>query len=223
MTEHSYTRRWWRRLLLATGLAAVLLVIAGVYAFQHAGIWLVGEDPVEKAQTIVVLSGGLPDRALAAAQVYRDGYASEVWLTQPLQPGAAMRELRLPYAGEEEYSRMVLIEQGVPVAKIRTLQPRIVNTADELRAVAYALDQQTGQQTEATAIVVTSKAHTRRVRAIWNKLSSEHRARLLIRAAPGDSFDPAHWWRTTNDALSVVREYLGLLNAWAGLPLQPVH
>src|SRR6266851_1209905 len=34
-----------------------------------------------------------------------------------------------------------------------------------------------------------------------------------------DSFDPKHWWRTTNDALDVLREVLGLVNAWAGLPL----
>jgi uncharacterized SAM-binding protein YcdF (DUF218 family) len=219
MTEQFTRRRKWRWPLFASGLIVAALLIAGAYAFLHAGSWLVREDALQKSQAIVVLSGGLPDRALAAAKVYRDGFAPEVWLTQPVQPAAAMAELRLPYAGEEEYSRMVLIEQGVPQRAIRTLQPRILNTADELKAVAETLDQSSGKNSPATAIIVTSKAHTRRVRSIWNKVSAGHRARLLIRAAPEDSFDPEHWWRTTNDALSVVREYLGLLNAWAGLPL----
>jgi hypothetical protein len=40
-----------------------------------------------------------------------------------------------------------------------------------------------------------------------------------VRAAPTDPFAPGHWWRSTGDALDVVRETLGLLNAWAGLPL----
>ena len=191
------------------------LLLAGIYGFFHAGLWLVREDPLEKSQAIVVLSGGLPDRALGAAQIYRGGFAKEVWLTQPLQPGASMEDLHLPYAGEEQYNRMVLIAQGVPPAKIRLLTPRILNTADELRVVAAALDQQPG----ATAIVVTAKAHTRRVRALWNKVSQSHHDRLLVRASTEDSFDATHWWRTTNDALAVVREYLGLLNAWAGLPL----
>ena len=191
------------------------LLLAGIYGFFHAGLWLVREDPLEKSQAIVVLSGGLPDRALGAAQIYRGGFAKEVWLTQPLQPGASMEGLHLPYAGEEQYDRMVLIAQGVPPAKIRLLTPRILNTADELRVVAAALDQQPG----ATAIVVTAKAHTRRVRALWNKVSQSHHDRLLVRASTEDSFDATHWWRTTNDALAVVREYLGLLNAWAGLPL----
>src|SRR5260370_42016096 len=145
-------------------------MLAGILAFLDAGLWLVREDPLEKSQAIIILSGGLPDRALAAARIYRDGFARQVWLTQPLQPGASMEDLHLPYAGEEQYSRMVLIAQGGPPAKIRLLTPRILNTADELRAVAAALDQQPGT----TAIVVTAQAHTRRVRALWQKISQGH-------------------------------------------------
>ena len=191
------------------------MLLAGIYAFFHAGLWLVREDSLQKSQAIVVLSGGLPHRALAAAQIYRDGWAREVWLTQPLQPGASMQNLHLPYAGEEQYNRMVLIGQGVHPGDIRVLTPRIQNTADELRAVAEALDQQPGGR----ALVVTSKAHTRRVRTLWRKLSPGDRGRLLVRASTEDPFDAEHWWRTSDDALSVVREYLGLLNAWFGLPL----
>ena len=86
--------------------------------FMRARGWF-AKIRCEKSQAIVVLSGGLADRALSAAELYRQGYAQEVWLTQPLQPGAAMEDLRLPYAGEEQYSRMVLIAKGVPPAKIR--------------------------------------------------------------------------------------------------------
>jgi uncharacterized SAM-binding protein YcdF (DUF218 family) len=204
-----------RRFLFATGIGVLLLMLAGIYAFLHAGLWLVREDPLQKSQVIVVLSGGLPDRAVAAAQIYRDGLASQVWLTQPLQPGASMEDLHLPYAGEEQYDRMVLIGQGVRPGDIRLLTPRVLNTADELRAVAEALDQQPG----ATAIIVTSRAHTRRVRALWRIISPGDRGRLLVRASTEDPFDAEHWWRTTNNALAVVREYFGLLNAWSGLPL----
>jgi uncharacterized SAM-binding protein YcdF (DUF218 family) len=216
MNERSALGRLRRRSVFAIGFAVALFVLAGLYAFYHAGSWLVREDSLEKSQAILVLSGGLPDRALAAAEIYRDGYAKEVWLTQPLQPGTAMEGLHLPYAGEQEYSRMVLIEKGVRPDDIRILKPRILNTADELHIVAEALDQQRG----APVIVVTSKAHTRRVRALWEKVSRRHGSgRILVRAAPEDSFDASHWWRSTPDALSVVREYLGLLNVWAGLPV----
>src|SRR5215470_3494433 len=149
-----------RRFFFAAGIGVLLLLLAGILAFLAAGLWLVREDPLEKSQAVIILSGGLPDRALTAARIYRDGFARQVWLTQPLQPGASMEDLHLPYAGEEQYSRMVLIAQGVPPGNIRLLTPRILNTADELRVVAEALD----QQPAASAIVVTSNAHTRRVR-----------------------------------------------------------
>jgi len=216
MSEPFPARLSRRRLFLAILCLTVLLTLAAAYAFGHAGSWLVREDPLAKSRAVLVLSGGLPVRALAAARIYRDGYAQEVWLTQPLEPGAAMQNLHLPYAGEEEYSRMVLIEKGVRPADIRILNPRILNTADELRVLADALD----RQRLTTAIVVTAKAHTRRVRTLWGRISREHgNLNIVIRAAPEDYFDASHWWRTTPDALTVVREYLGLLNAWAGLPL----
>jgi len=197
--------------------AAAALLAAGVFLFLHAGSWLVREDPLEKAQYVAVLSGGLPSRALAGAELYRLSGASEVWLTRPLEPAATMAALQLPYAGEEQYSKMVLIDKGVPPASVRILNARITNTAEELEALAAELDAAPGS----TVIVVTSGAHTRRVRALWRLVAgARNRNRLLVRSAPEDPFDAAHWWRTTNDALTVVREYLGLLNAWAGLPLK---
>jgi hypothetical protein len=206
-----------RRTWYCLGGCIIVLFVLAVGAFLHAGSWLVREDPVQKAQFIVVLSGGLPQRALAAADEFKTSGAREVWLTRALEPGAAMQQLRLPYAGEEQYSRMVLIERGVPPSAIRMLAPQINNTADELKAVFDELHSQPG----AIVIVVTSKAHTRRVRAIWNVVSrGANRGRLVVRAAPQDGFDADHWWRSTSDVLNVVREYLGLLNAWAGLPLR---
>ena len=208
-------RRSYRFLLLLGG-CNILLVILAVGAFFHAGTWLVREDSGQKAQVVVVLSGGLPERSLAAADEFKTSGAKEVWLTKPSQPGAAMQQIHLPYAGEEQYSRMVLIDRGVPPAAIRILDPHINNTADELKVVVDELRTHPG----ATVAVVTSKAHTRRVRAIWNVIApKEDRGRLMVRAAPQDPFDADHWWRSSNDALSVVREYLGLLNAWFGLPL----
>jgi DUF218 domain len=206
-----------RRSLYWLGGCNIVLFLLAAGVFFHAGTWLVREDPVQKAQVVVVLSGGLPERALTAAEVFKTSGAREVWLTRPLQPGAAMQQLRLPYAGEEQYSRMVLIDRGVPPAAIRILARQINNTADELKAVFDELN----SQPDTTVVVVTSKAHTRRIRAIWNVVSrGSKRGHLLVRAAPQDGFDAEHWWRSTNDALSLVREYLGLLNAWVGLPMQ---
>jgi hypothetical protein len=160
----------------------------------------------------------MPVRAEEAARLYREGFAAEVWLTHSTEPGATLAELGVAYTGEDSYNRQVLIHEGVPAAAIRVLEPPIENTADEMNAIAAALDPQKSR----VVIVVTSKAHTRRTRLLWHKLAAP-RGRAIVRAARDDSFDPAHWWRNTSDALEVVREVLGLFNAWAGLPLRPSH
>ena len=68
--------------------------------------------------------------------------------------------------------------------------------------------------------MVTTKPHTRRVKAIWKRLVGNS-PRLMVRYASQDGYDGVHWWRRTSDALDVVRELLGLANAWAGFPVQP--
>src|SRR5262245_25810030 len=124
-----------RRVFLWLGAFNILLLLLAVTAFIHAGTWLVREDPPQKVQIVVVLSGGLPERALAAADEFKTSGAKEVWLTRPLQPGSAMQQLHLPYAGEEQYNRMVLIDRGVPPNAIRLLDPHVNNTAEAVQAI----------------------------------------------------------------------------------------
>jgi uncharacterized SAM-binding protein YcdF (DUF218 family) len=200
------------------GLAGLVLFSA-VASFLSVGRWLVVEDPLEKAQAIVVLSGGaMPLRAIEAARLYREGYAPKVWLTHSSEPGATLKAMQIPYVGEDSYELRVLMRQGVPADAIRVLEPAILNTADELAAVSAALQ----QEQSGIVIIVTSKVHTRRARILWHRLSTR-RGQAVIRAASDDPFEPGRWWRTSRDALDVVRELLGILNAWAGMPLRPVN
>jgi len=193
-----------------------VILFASLLIFFNIGRWLVVEDPLEKASAIAVLSGRMPSRALEAARIYREGYASEVWLTRTIEPGASLQALFVPFTGEEAYDRMVLMRKGVPESAIRVLDPPIANTADEMLAIGQALGKENGR----TVIIVTSKVHTRRVKALWRHLSSAD-GQAIVRGVSDDGFDPAHWWANTADALDVVREALGLLNAWAGLPVPP--
>ena len=197
-------------------IAFVLFFCLCVAIFLGVGRWFVRENALAKSGAIVVLSGGMPERALQAAEIYKAGYASEVWLTQPVEPKRTMASLGISFEGEEETSRRVLQHEGVPERAIRVLTPGIVNTADEMRVIANSMAGAKNTQ----VIVVTSKVHTRRVQALWNRLESD-RGQIIVRAAETDSFDALHWWRSTHDALDVVREVLGLLNVWAGLPVNP--
>src|SRR5216683_6597590 len=166
-----------RTLRILSVVAASGLLLA-VVVFFCVGRWLVVEDPLVKARAIVVLSGAMPLRTIEAAKLYREGYAPEIWLTRSTEPGETLEKMGIPFAGEDHYNALVLIHEGVPAEAIHVLEPRIVNTADEIKVVAAAL----GRESNRTVIFVTTKAHTRRVRLLWRTLVPGQ-GRAIVRAA----------------------------------------
>src|SRR5262249_4225106 len=81
-------------------LIVVLLAVAGTaILLLNIGRWLVVEDPLEKANAIVVLSGRIPMRALEAARLYQSGWAPQVWLTHPNEPTASLAALDIDWPG----------------------------------------------------------------------------------------------------------------------------
>ncbi len=205
-----------RRLLGCLLILAASCATCCAFALFFVGRWLVVEDPLQKSAAIVVLSGRMPRRAREAAQLYREGWAPEVWITRAKGPQEELDEMGIAYVGEDFYTAKVLMHLGVPADAMRRLQPEIDNTASEMDVIAKYL----AEAGSATVILVTSKPHTRRVRRLWKQRVGPS-GTAIVRAAREDPFDPRHWWRTTGDALDVVREVLGLANSYAGLPIRP--
>ena len=209
--SRSRKRRW----LILVGIFTVLAGAAATLFFT-VGEWLVVEDQLAHADVIVVLSGRLPERAVEAARVYKAGYADQVWISPPVSPASDLKAMNISYLGEDFYNEKVLIAQGVPPDAIHILERPDANTEAEVRQTVEDLRDMDFH----SVIIVTSKPHTRRVRTIWRELVGSE-PRMIVHFAPDDPYDGSHWWRRTSDALDVTRETLGLLNAWAGFPLQP--
>lgn len=199
------------------GLVVVLaLLLFAVFAFCGAGRWLVREDSLAPADAIVVLSGSMPYRAEGAAGIFKMGYAPELWISRPESPVEELNAMGIRFLGEEDYSREVLLHAGVPDNAIHIFPNAVVDTEQEVDEVTREMR----EQNKSTVIIVTSPQHTRRVRALWQKIAGPDK-KVIVRAASEDPFDADHWWRNTRDALSVMREMLGLMNVWAGLPVRP--
>lgn len=205
-----------RKVRIAAISVFAVLCALGFVALRGAGGWLVRGDPLSAADEIVVLSGSMPARAEEAGKVFQEGYAHEIWVSLPESPRQELESEGIHYLGEEDYNQDVLEHEGVPDAEVHIYPQPIVNTEDEIREISA----QMRRDGKTSAIVVTSPQHTRRVRALWKKLAGND-LRLIVHGAPEDPFDADHWWRDTHDTFAVVREYLGLLNAWLGLPVRP--
>ena len=213
-TEPKRTR-WPRRALI--GVVCVALFLGSVsWPLPALGRWLEVDDPLSSAQAIVVFGGHLPFRAMEAASIYRQGWAREVWLTEGgiFPEDLALERLGIDKPPESSYSQQVLERLGVPANSIRLIAGHNVNTADEVRTVARELKARGGDR----VILITSKFHTRRVKFLWYKLIG-NRPEAIVRYTPYDTFQPDRWWRNAADASSVAHEWFGLLNAWAGFPI----
>jgi len=201
--------------LVLLALVIFFLIPAGV---NQLGKFLMVEDPLEKSAAIVVLGGDFPYRALEGASLYGSGWASEVWVTTGIVRLEEKRalEIGIQYKREEAYNREALGLLGVPAGKIHPLGGEAENTAEEVRLIAGILK----EKKEDRVILVTSKPHSRRLKATWRALVGES-PRAIVRYAKEDPFEPENWWRYTDDTLEVIREVLGILNVWAGFPMKP--
>ena len=204
-------------------LLAAIIAVPFLAGFGHVSIlreiasFLIVEDSLEPAAAIVSLGGdGTPPfREIEAARLYRAGWAPQVVIVR----GARRQDLqslqdrgnvtKQPY----ELSRQTLIQEGVRASDIILIKDDAHNTFEELQAVFRALSAK-----ESPVILVTSKYHTRRTRLTWNQVSGGH-SRAIVRAADRDSFDALPWPRERVVVLAVVREYLAVINAYAGFPI----
>lgn len=207
-----------RRRVVIGGVALVLVLVA--LAWANAGAALIVEDPLQPASAIVVFGGKLPFRAMQAATLYSSGSAPQVWLTQGSRSAAEIEMERLGFRPtlEHVYSQAVLERMGVPASAIHVLPSRNNNTASEVRTIA-AYARAAGAS---RVILVTSSYHSRRVRSLWNRLVGE-RPEAVVRITRAEPFDAHRWWADAADALTVSREWFGLLNAWLGFPMRSEH
>jgi uncharacterized SAM-binding protein YcdF (DUF218 family) len=196
--------------------AIIVVVIGAVLAFRQAGRWLIRQDPLSHADVILVLSGSMPYRAEEAAKVYNAGYAPQIWLTHPVSPAQELQSMGIHFVSDEDYDEGVLVHSGIPADAIHVLPEEIVDTEQELEEARDAMR----RERKSTVIIVTSLEHTRRVKALWPRVAGAN-LKAIVRGSPEDPFDADHWWRNTRDSLFVLREYLGLLNAWTGLYVRP--
>jgi uncharacterized SAM-binding protein YcdF (DUF218 family) len=204
------------RLLLAIfSILALLLTTTGLVVLVGVGKWLVREDPLQPATAIVVLSGSWPTRGLEAAALYHEGYAKEIWLTRPDAHDEALKELGMNYPSEDAFNLRVLRRAGVPAKAIRVLDTPIINTDQELDEISAALKAKGGKD----VILVTNKAHTRRVHMLWTKYYGS-RGIAIVHGLPDDDYVANHWWTDPGSMTQVAHEVLGIINVWGGLPVR---
>jgi uncharacterized SAM-binding protein YcdF (DUF218 family) len=136
---------------------------------------------------------------MGAAKLYNDHWAPEVWVTEADDPHSRDTLKLLPdYLDEYQYSGKVLEAFGVPPVAIRIIEPPVVATFDEVKAVADNLRAANGKR----VILVTSTYHTRRVKVTWQALAGAP-YEGIVRYTDRTPFDRDRWWHNSRDVLDI--------------------
>lgn len=199
-----------------TYLRVVCLVILAWFFFAWlAAESLIVEEPLSKADAILILSGSSTylERTGKAAEIYKKGIAPRILLTDDGErAGWSRREERNP--SFVELARENLIESGVPLEAVEILP----KTVDGTRAEADALQKKVEESGLKSVLLVTSGYHSRRVRQTFEKTFAENERKVEIgveTVAPGNQTPkPYSWWFSKNGWKFVAGEYAKIVYYW---------
>jgi uncharacterized SAM-binding protein YcdF (DUF218 family) len=196
--------KWLKRLLLALLALGVLLAFAFVFRSPllrgSAHAWIVNQ-PLTRADVIVVLGGGIDTRPFEAARLYHQGLARKILVMNP-RPSAPAELGLLP--GEAELTREILLKQKVPADAIVVPANLVTNSYDE----AVTLRNWARPNRVRRVIIPTDVFHTRRVQWLYGKELKGTGIRVEVDAVPVREYSVDDWWRHEQGIIAFQNEVL---------------
>ena len=192
--------------------SAVWLLMLGLFLIFGGRFLVYRELNSSDEETLIVpLMGGLPDRSLEAAAIFRETKQATVLFVAPIDPEKHfMDSLAIPTSSSAEQFRKVMIQLGVPPQKVAYLRGPATSTMDEADKVAAYL--RANAQVK-RIVIVTSSFHSRRAFRIFRDRFEKAGVRITINVSPSryTDFNPVIWWRRKNDASVVITEWLKIM------------
>ncbi len=184
---------------------ASALVLLVAVALLGGGRIVTREDPLKKADAIYVLAGSWVQRWMEGADLYLEGFAPHIVLSNGTFDEGE-RELKrrgIRFPGPGELSRAVMIDQlKIPAEAIEVIGESLDNTAQEAAAIKSFVTRKHWR----SLIVITDRASTRRAGfALRRELGPD--VEIIMRAPRLDSFPPDGWWRTRANFRTVFYEF----------------
>ena len=205
-----------RRLVArALALSLLALVLLAAAACPRAAHLLIIDEPLHRADAIVVLAGARVERWLEATDLYREGFAPALVLSSGIIEPAEeqLRERGIEYPRETDLSRSAMVQMGIPAAAITVFPESVDNTAHEATQ-AHHLARERGWR---SIIVVTSKYHTRRARYAFERELGRSGITVQVRGSRYDDAQPDRWWKSRSDFRFVTWEIPKLVAYRLGL------
>ena len=171
---------------------------------------LIVSAPLSHADVIIVMAGSavFKERTLRAADLYREGRASKIILTNDNQQGGWVsdEQRNIPY---QELASRYLRRFGVPEDAIETLPEPVSGTYEE----AHLLRRYAEAKGWHSILIVTSAYHSRRALWILKQTFAPSGITVGLDSVPPGQQEPrpATWWLYPRGWQMVPGEYLKMI------------
>jgi uncharacterized SAM-binding protein YcdF (DUF218 family) len=197
---------------LAWLLAVCCVLLAAGYVFRVplltglADAWVVN-DPVTKADAIVILGGNIENRPFAAAKLFHEGVAPQILYMDVRRSPAEEMGIIPP---EEEQTRRILLSKNVPETAMTALGTDVTNTYDEAQAVRAWIEKSGAK----SIIIPTDLFHTRRARWIFSKELRGTKTEIHVVPVNLVSYRADDWWRHEEGVIAFLNEVIKSVYYW---------
>jgi len=159
----------------------IVLAVLGLAVFWGIGFYLSPQDSLQKADAIVVVSGGqTQSRAAKGIDLYKEGYAPKIIFS-----GAALDD----GPSNAFAMRDLALSEGVP-AKSILIDEKSQNTYENAVNSKTILDELQAKK----IILVTSPYHQRRANQTFEKVLGSNYEIIGV-SAYDDRWSKSQWWR----------------------------
>lgn len=194
--------------LQTVGLFTILASITCILAFFDLANLLQYENRPEKADFIFPLAGDM-QRLTKAAQLYREGFASKILLSNEI----AQRPITVATISDTQSDALALYlnalaASGVSPSDIMQFGENLASTAEEAEALQAFLGNR-----PATVLLVTSPYEALRAKIIFERALPS--VKWLVICADQSRL-PEQWWRDKTASLTVVTEVAKITYYLAG-------
>ena len=190
-----------RKIAIVIACALIIAVVFHAPLLRYLGNSLIIDDPLEKKDIIVVLSGSeTGERVIKGVELYKKNFSTKIiMIGSKIQWNTYEHKIMKDHA----------IHLGVPEHAVEAVEQGHSTYAQAKKLAGIMRNE--GYK---SAIVVTSDYHTKRTKFIFNKLFLPSGLNFIVCPSPSERFKVKEWWKSSDYAKIVFYEYTKLLWYW---------
>lgn len=201
----------WRRPNVLKWVFFLVVILYVAISYYHApilkrvGRFLIVVHTPQKSELIVCLAGSNVDRALAAADAYKQGLAPKVFVSREKVPDGYefLQQRGVSYPESRDLLVMALKAQGVPESALVISDVPVKNTQEEAVVVTAFIKENHYR----SVILITSPIHSRRAWLTFKRVIDNKETKIFVLPTSHSGFNPENWWANRQYVGDVMLEY----------------